>query len=696
MAEHLEQVLRTQFGFDTFRPGQAEAIHALLTQRRVLCIQPTGYGKSLLYQLPAVLIDGITLVISPLLALMRDQLRHLNERFNLPAASINSDQSDGENDRAKADAISGRIRILFIAPEKLDNLDIYNFLRRLNVALLVVDEAHCISTWGHDFRPAYRQIVNAVHAFAGQRPDLHVLGLTATANQRTEQDIVAQLSSASEPSFTVLRSSMDRPNLRLSVLSTADMAHKLTLLNGILPDLEGSGILYCATRDNTELVADYLSSNGHHVVAYHAGYAPETKRALQQAFLDGQHKAIAATNALGMGIDKSDLRYVIHVDMPGSITAYYQEVGRAGRDGRPADGILLFDPGDRRIQDYFIRSAEPTATDFEQLLGAVEPDDGGGWPNLQTLKIRTGLHPTRVSVILAELVEQGMLEKRLQQRKQVYARLDVSKAPDLSRYERQRQVREAELDHMLRYAQGDTGCLMQTLRIALGEREAPACGHCGHCQPESVAARDFAPDTAAAQAWLLHRPVPIDASKRPLMSAGIALMDGVLRSAPFVQFMRHRAVGKDSTRTPHIPHDVQTLLAAQVQRLHRHHHFAAVVPIPSRTWVQREQTANAIAEQLGIPAYGDFLVWQDMPPHRQGELSNNDQRRENVRHRLQVNSSEALPASGSILLLDDYIGSGATLKEAVQTLRQKAGYSGEIVPLTLARVRWRLGASGMV
>ncbi|MEM6931418.1 MAG: helicase-related protein, partial [Myxococcota bacterium] len=224
----------------------------------------------------------------------------------------------------------------------------------LKPSLVVVDEAHCISTWGHDFRPAYREIATLVQRLRGDG-DVRVLALTATADAKTELDIAGQL----EP-IEVQRRSMDRSNLALDVVAADDFGAKLELLDAIVGQLDGCGLVYCATRDNTEVAAEWLSSRGHRAAAYHAGLPPDHKRELQRAFLDGAFEAIAATNALGMGIDKSDLRYVVHLDMPGSITAYYQEVGRAGRDGEPAKGILLFDPDDRRIQEYFIHSARPT------------------------------------------------------------------------------------------------------------------------------------------------------------------------------------------------------------------------------------------------------------------------------------------------------------------------------------------------
>ncbi len=276
---------------------------------------------------------------------------------------------------------------------------------------------------------------------------------------------------------------MDRPNLALHVLPVNGLARKLVTVQALLDDFDGCGIIYCATREHTELAAAYLRQAGLDAVAYHAGFDPEHKRRVQQAFLQGGHRAIVATNALGMGIDKPDIRFVMHVDVPGSITAYYQEVGRAGRDGLPAAGVLLFDEADRRIQDHFIHAAQPTPKDFAKILQGLDPDDTGMWPSLNLLKVRSGLYPTRVTVIVAELVEQGLIAKRLQERKQVYVRTDAQQQPDLSRYERQHQVRGRELEAMLSYGRGEVACAMQALRQALGDTEATPCGHCGHCDP---------------------------------------------------------------------------------------------------------------------------------------------------------------------------------------------------------------------
>ena len=681
----IDQLLRARFGLDGFRPGQREAIQALLDGRRLLCIQPTGYGKSLLYQLPAVLLPGLTLVISPLLALVRDQVEQLGRRFGVPAASINSDQEDDENEEAMHRARSGAVKLLFVSPERLDNPAAWDFLCALPVDLVVVDEAHCISTWGHDFRPSYRRIVDAVRELSRRRPELRVLGLTATAAARTEADIARQLAPDPTSPLQVMRASMDRPNLALATVRVNGPAEKLAWLSSFLAEAEGSGILYCATREQTGLVAEHLAARGHDVTAYHAGLEPAEKRRLQAAFTGGGWKAIAATNALGMGIDKADLRYIVHVDVPGSITAYYQEVGRAGRDGLPARGILLWDPSDRRIQEHFIRSAQPSREDFQKVQDVLQPDRAGEWPNLTQVKARSGLHPTRVTVVLAELREQGRIEKVMVGRRQVYRVLEGEHPPlDLGRYERQDAVRTQELEAMTRYAEGGD-CGMQALRRSLGDVEPAACGRCDRCAPERWALPDPRTGAEAAERWLQARVLPLPAVRTHRVEEGVALLTSETRSARFVRFMRERATGP-------LEHELLELLLEQAEALAERARIEAVVPIPSRTWAARAATAEAVARRLRVPVM-EALTWREAPPARQGELLNNDQRRGNVAQRMRAEIAGRL---GGLLLLDDYTGSGATLAEAARALRKEAAFEGQIVPLVIAGVRWRLGARGIV
>ncbi len=665
----LDAVLLDRFGFDAFRPGQREAVEALMGGTDLLVVQPTGHGKSLLYQLPATLLPGPTLVISPLLALMRDQLGHLEQRFGIPAASLNSDQSNEDNDSARARAASGEVRILFVAPEQLDNLERAAFLAGLKPSMIVIDEAHCISTWGHDFRPAYRQIAGMVRQLR-EADGVRVLALTATADARTEHDIAGQLAP-----LEVQRRSMDRHNLALHTVPVPDFGSKLERLDTLVRELPPCGLLYCATRENTEVVAEYLQQQGHRVVAYHAGMTPDRKRELQAAFLAGEYTAVAATNALGMGIDKSDLRYVVHVDVPGSITAYYQEVGRAGRDGLPATGVLLYDPDDKRIQEYFIHSARPSEADFDAMLRVVEV----GPVRLVELKRKTGLHPTRVTVVAAELVEQGHLVKRVDKRVQRYVRTDLRTPPDLARYATQSQVRNEGLQAMVAYAEGQTGCLMQTLRLALGDEHAEPCGRCDAC---GAAALPGEAPTGSATEWMARRPVIVKGSRSGL-DEGRALFDSNRRSAAFRAFMSQR------TTDAALPADIVLRLVEVAQSLGP---VGSVVPLPSTTWAQRSSTSHAVADALQVPVC-DVLGWSNSREVRQGQLTNNDQRRANVQGKLQVLGE--LPP-GRVLLVDDYTGSGSTLNEAVRAIRKGGGHPAHCVSLTLARVRWRLGRAGIV
>jgi ATP-dependent DNA helicase RecQ len=584
-----------------------------------------------------------------------------------------------------------------VAPERLDNLADFEFLLSLDVTLLVVDEAHCISTWGHDFRPSYRRIVDAVSAFAEHRPDLRVLALTATANQRTEADIVSLLGTSTS-TLAVHRQGMDRPNLALEVHSVRDLANKLARLTVVVTrELErlqaagvtGSGILYCATRDQTEIVAGFLQSNGVEVAAYHAGLDPDRKRELQRAFTQSEIPLIAATNALGMGIDKSDIRFIVHVDVPGSITAYYQEVGRAGRDGAPARGILLFDEQDREVQEYFIRSAQPTVDDFELVLRVIGQADEPSALTLGAIKARSGLHPTRVTVVLADLIEQGFVAKQLVKRTQTYVCTERSGTPSLQRYERQLDVRTRELEAMLGYARREPDCLMQALRRSLGDLEAPACGRCDRCvaRPND----DDHPELAArASAWLETRPLPIPASRYPKLAEGLALLDGPLRGPTYATFMRARA------HAPGLGPRLLELLALGLDRLRESYEFGSVAMLPSRTWAQRETVGAWLAARLDVPLLELAAYREEQPAARQGTLSNNDQRRENVRGAFVLGPDVRRVPRGAVLLVDDYIGSASTLREVGTLLRKTGKLDHELVPLMIARVRWKLGAPGMI
>ncbi len=637
------------------------------------------------------MLEGLTVVISPLLALMRDQIHQLQTRFNIPAASINSDQTLEEDHAARNAALSGRIKILFVAPEQLDHIDRFNFLVHLPINLIVVDEAHCISTWGHDFRPAYRQIIHFVHALRKKYPEVHVLGLTATANDKTAADIKDQLSDKEHP-VILQRESMDRPNLQLSVIHADGLAYKLNSLVNLLSNLVGSGLIYCATRENTILVAEYLQQQGISATGYHAGFLAPLKQKIQKDFLENTYKVIVATNALGMGIDKADLRFVIHFDVPSSITAYYQEIGRAGRDGLLAQGILLFDIADKKIQDYFIDAAQPSVADFDMVLHTIQKTTPV--PGLTEIKRLTGLHPTRVTVVVAELIEQSYIAKSSREGKQVYHFLSKQNPPNLSRYQHQYEVRQQELTAMIYYARQHETCLMQLLRDALGDHEEKSCGHCDVCSGKIISIKNDRESIKSIDTWLQQRPTVIDAIKIYKTEAGISVLDGKLHSEIFIDFMRQRTAVFQQI-TPMFSPELLALLKKYLTQFKQKYHFDSLLVIPSRTWTARTALATWLAGELGARLFLDCLYWRETPRARQGELLNNDQRRYNVNQHMAYSRTQYLLA-GPLLLLDDYIGSGATLTEAVRVLRKEAGFQGQIIPFTIAQVKWRLGKVGMI
>jgi len=346
-----QQHLRTVFGFEAFRPGQAEIVSAILAGRDVLAVMPTGSGKSLCYQLPALLRGGLTVVVSPLIALMRNQVAQLCGN-GVAAASLNSANDPAEN-RAVLERIArGELRLVYVAPERLLKSDTLDHFKRAGVAMLAVDEAHCISQWGHDFRPEYAAL-GAVQAELG---GVQTVAFTATADAATRTDIVGKLF-ARPPALFV--HGFDRPNLRLAMRAKA--GGRTQIADFIKAHRAASGIVYCASRRKTEELAEFLRQNGVNALPYHAGMETAARSRHQDAFLQEDGVVIVATVAFGMGIDKPDVRFVLHADMPANIESYYQEIGRAGRDGMPADTLTLYGMGDIRLRRLQLDDSEATA-----------------------------------------------------------------------------------------------------------------------------------------------------------------------------------------------------------------------------------------------------------------------------------------------------------------------------------------------
>ena len=350
-------LLKSVFGYDDFRPGQAEVIGAILDGGPVLAVMPTGSGKSMCYQLPALLEGGLTLVVSPLIALMRDQAQQMRA-VGVAAATLNSNNTAEEADIAWRLIRSGELRLLFVSPERLAMDGLTSALERRGVRRVAVDEAHCVSEWGHDFRPEYREIRRAIDALG--RPQ--AIAFTATADRATRADIVERLFPSSPQIFV---HSFDRPNLDLR-FEPKDQPRR-QLADFVAKRRGASGIVYCASRKKTEALADYLAGLGHQTVAYHAGMDLGTRNRNQDRFLREDGVIALATVAFGMGVNKPDVRFVVHADMPGSVEAYYQEIGRAGRDGLPAETLTLYG-----VEDIALRRRQIDEKNIDEQRRKVE------------------------------------------------------------------------------------------------------------------------------------------------------------------------------------------------------------------------------------------------------------------------------------------------------------------------------------
>ena len=360
------QTLKTYFGYDTFREGQESVVESILEHRDVLAIMPTGAGKSICYQVPALMLSGITIVISPLISLMQDQVKALNEA-GIHAAFINSSLSESQISKALYLAAGGRYKIIYVAPERLENYEFLEFARQVEISMVTVDEAHCISQWGQDFRPSYVKIVDFVKNLPG-RPI--VSAFTATATEEVKNDILCTLN-LEDPKVVI--TGFDRKNLYYSVENIRRKDD--FVMDYIDRHPTESGIIYCSTRKNVDNLFELLFQKGVAVTRYHAGLNNETRKKNQDDFIYDRTPVIIATNAFGMGIDKSNVRYVIHYNMPQSMENYYQEAGRAGRDGEPSECILYYEPRDVRTNRLFIENGEENSELDEETRKIVKERD---------------------------------------------------------------------------------------------------------------------------------------------------------------------------------------------------------------------------------------------------------------------------------------------------------------------------------
>lgn len=666
-----EKKLKQIFGIEKFYDEQWEAIESILKGNRILMIQRTGFGKSLCYQFPATLFSGVTVVISPLISLMRDQVKSLNAK-GIAARYINSEQTPEENTQSINDALNGKIKILYIAPERLENEEWKTASRTMKLSMIVIDEAHCISVWGHDFRTDYRRINNLVKLLPQHMP---VLSATATATKRVQKDIEQQI----EGNLTTIRGDLRRPNFNLYVLKVHSEDEKMIWLAQNLSRIEGTGLIYTGTRVDTEIYAKWLKFIGINAIDYNAGLDADTRKEIENNLMANKYKCVVSTNALGMGIDKSDIRFIIHTQIPASPIHYYQEIGRAGRDGKPTTIILFFNEQkdkDGIAEDYklpkaFIDGGRPAIKFYERVIERLKDEP----LSERSLMKLCNLKQTQIRVIKADLIEQGIIKEVMYGKNKKYEYQFNAKPLDTSSFELLRNAKLKDLDAMVEYVYTSKP-RMQYLCDFLDNETTAKYENC-----DNTTLRPF--KVVESDIWQ-NKLVEFRESYFPILeveSKGSNIINGVAASYYGVSNVGNALHRSKYENGGDFPDFLLRLTLKAFRKAFGNQKFDMILYVPpTHSGDLVKNFAIKISKTLNVPISHTLIKTRET--QEQKVFQNGYSKKDNIANAFGcINISEI--QGKRIILLDDIFDSGATIKEIGKMLTQNGAQV--IAPVTIAK-----------
>lgn len=663
--------LKNTFGFDHFYDEQWETIDLLFKGRRVLLIEKTGFGKSLCFQFPATQFPGLTVIFSPLIALMRDQVKGLN-RKGIKAKFINSEQTLEENSQTIQEAISGKLKILYIAPERQENQEWIEATRRMNLSMIVIDEAHTISVWGHDFRPAFRRIINLVKLLPQNLP---VLATTATATKRVQEDIEKQISG----NIQTIRGELIRENFRLYVINVKSEDEKILWLADNLPVLEGNGIIYTGTRVNTEIYSRWLEFLNIKTTEYNAGLDSNSRKEIENGLMNNRWKAVISTNALGMGIDKSDIRFIVHTQIPASPIHYYQEIGRAGRDGKPTELILFYNSSkdengieeDVKLPKAFIDGGRPSIKNYNKVISVIKQEQLG---ERQIMKA-TNLKQTQVRVIKADLIEQGIIKEVIYGRSKKYEY--QFNAPELNTkaFDELREQKLSELSAMIEYVNLKSS-RMKFLCDYLGDNSHTHYQNCDNTTLEPYIINPQEQTKIKLQEFReLYFPELIVESTHSRIVNGVA---SSYYGVSTVGAALHRSKYENGGDFPDF---LLKLTLIAFRKKYGQEKFDFIVYVPqTESGDLVKNFAEKLSQVLKIPISHKLIKTGVTQPQK--VLKNGYLKKDNVAQKFSYSEPREIVGK-SVIVFDDIFDSGATIKEIGNVLT-KFGAT-KIAPLVIAR-----------